>query len=365
LIRIALLAVAATALTLGLVTGASGGRDAKRAMSFQQVASGFSAPVDVTAAPGDPTTLYVVEQPGTIKIVKGGRVTGTFLDIRNRIKSGGEQGLLSVAFHPAYTTNHRFYVDYTDLNGDTRVVEFKSANGVGLPGSTRQLLLVDQPYENHNGGQLQFDKLGYLYVGMGDGGSGGDPENRAQNLKSRLGKLLRINPTRVGSAWQIVGYGLRNPWRYSFDRANGNLWIGDVGQSNWEEVDVRAAARVGKLANYGWSRYEGRAAYDPNKPYIHNGDAVFPQWIYSHADGCSITGGYVYRGTSVPAAQGRYVFGDYCSGTLWSFKVGSSGRASAPVTFGKIASLTSFGEDGNGELYAVGGDGVLYALRAA
>jgi Glucose/sorbosone dehydrogenases len=272
-------------------------------MSFQQVASGFSSPVAVTAAPGDPTTLYVVEQPGTIKIVKGGRVTGTFLDIRSRIKSGGEQGLLSVAFHPDYATNHRFYVDYTDLNGDTRVVEFKSANGVGLPGSARQLLFVDQPYENHNGGQLQFDKLGYLYVGMGDGGSGGDPENRAQNLKSRLGKLLRINPTRVGSAWQIVGYGLRNPWRYSFDRANGNLWIGDVGQNTWEEVDVRAAARVGKLANYGWSHYEGRAVYDPGKPYIHKGDAVSPQWVYSHADGCSITGGYVYRGASVPAAK--------------------------------------------------------------
>ncbi len=151
-----------------------------------------------------------------------------------------------------------------------------------MPGSARQLLFVHQPYENHNGGQLQFDKLGYLYVGMGDGGSGGDPENRAQNLKSRLGKLLRINPTRAGSAWQIVGYGLRNPWRFSFDRANGNLWIGDVGQDNWEEVDFRAAAKVGKLANYGWSRYEGRAVYDPNKPYIHKGDAVFPQWVYSH-----------------------------------------------------------------------------------
>ena len=362
--RVALIAVSVAALALVLLAGAAaGGRDAARGMSFQQVVSGFSSPVDVASAPGDPATLYVVEQPGTIKIVKGGQVTATFLDIRSRIKSGGEQGLLSVAFSPQYATNHRFYVDYTDLNGDTRVVEFKSANGVGLPGSARQLLFVDQPYENHNGGQLQFDKLGYLYVGMGDGGSGGDPENRAQNLKSRLGKLLRINPTRAGSAWQIVGYGLRNPWRFSFDRANGNLWIGDVGQGNWEEVDFRAAAKVGKIANYGWSRYEGRAAYDPNKTYIHKGDAVFPQWVYSHAEGCSITGGFVYRGSNVPAAVGRYMFGDYCSGTLWSFKVGASGRASAPTSFGKIASLTSFGEDGNGELYAVGGDGVLYALR--
>jgi glucose/arabinose dehydrogenase len=361
--RFALLAVGLLALALGVWAGAaSGSPDASRALSFQPVASGFSSPVYVTSAPGDAATLYVVEQQGDIKIVKAGKVTGTFLDIRGRIRSGGEQGLLSVAFHPSYAQNHRFYVDYTDTNGDTRVVEFRSANGVGLPGSARQLLFVKQPYPNHNGGQLQFDKSGYLYVGMGDGGSGGDPENRAQNLQSRLGKLLRINPTRVGSAWQIVGYGVRNPWRFSFDRANGDLWIGDVGQNQWEEVDYRAAARVGKLANYGWSRYEGRSTYDPGKPYLHKGDAVSPQWVYSHSDGCSVTGGYVYRGSSVPAAAGRYFFGDYCSGTVWSFKAGK-GRASAISTVGKIASLTSFGEDGNGELYAVGGDGTLYQLR--
>lgn len=362
--RLALLAVSATALALGLWAGAaSGARDTAHALSFQQVASGLASPVDVASAPGDPSTLYVVEQQGTIKIVKGGRVTGTFLDIRSRVRSGGEQGLLSVAFHPAYAQNHRFYVDYTDTNGDTRVVELTSANGVGQPGSERQLLFVHQPYANHNGGQLQFDKSGYLYVGMGDGGSGGDPENRAQNLKSRLGKLLRINPTRAGSAWQIVGFGLRNPWRFSFDRKTGDLWIGDVGQGTWEEVDYRAAARIGKLANYGWSRYEGRSTYDPGKPLVHKGDLVGPQWVYSHSDGCSITGGYVYRGSSIPAAQGRYFFGDYCSGTIWSFKAGK-GRASAPSALGKIANLSSFGEDANGELYAVSTDGTLFALRA-
>ena len=318
--RIAVAAVAA--LAIGLVAGsASGGRTAT--FTFAPVVSGLSSPVYVTSAPGDPTTLYVVEQPGTIKIVRNGAVAGTFLDIRSRIKSGGEQGLLSVAFSPQYATNHRFYVDYTDTRGDTRVVEFRSANGVGKPGTARQLLFVDQPYDNHNGGQLQFDRSGYLYVGMGDGGSGGDPENRAQNLQSRLGKLLRINPTRKGSAWQIVGFGLRNPWRFSFDRANGNLWIGDVGQGNWEEVDYRNAARVGKLANYGWSRYEGKAVYDSHKPLVHKGDLIFPQLVYSHADGCSITGGYVYRGSSVPAAQGRYFYGDYCSGTIWSFPAGN------------------------------------------
>jgi glucose/arabinose dehydrogenase len=362
--RFGVVAVALLALALGLwAGGASGSPNASRAPSFQQIASGFSSPTYVTSAPGDASTLYVVEQQGDIKTVKAGKVTGTFLDIRGRIKSGGEQGLLSVAFHPSYAQNHRFYVDYTDTNGDTRVVEFTSANGVGLPGSARQLLFVKQPYSNHNGGQLQFDESGYLYVGMGDGGSGGDPGNRAQSLQSRLGKLLRINPTRAGSAWRIIGYGVRNPWRFSFDRTTGDLWIGDVGQTMWEEVDYRPAARVGTLANYGWSHYEGRSTYDSSKPYLHKGDGVSPQWVYSHTDGCSITGGYVYRGSSVPAAAGRYFFGDYCSGTVWSFKAGR-GRASTPTVVGKIASLTSFGEDGNGELYAVSGDGMLYQLRS-
>ena len=223
-------------------------------------------------------------------------------------------------------------------------------------------MFVDQPYENHNGGQLQFDRKGYLYVGMGDGGSGGDPENRAQNLKSRLGKLLRINPTRTGSAWQIVGYGLRNPWRFSFDRTTGNLWIGDVGQDRWEEVDYRKAALVGALANYGWSRLEGKAVYDAGKPYVRKGGAVSPVLVYSHAAGCSITGGYVYRGSAVPSAQGRYFYGDYCSGTVWSFKAGN-GRLSAATVAGKIGNLSSFGEDGNGELYATSLDGSLYRLR--
>jgi glucose/arabinose dehydrogenase len=351
----------AAVLALGLGAGsASGGSAAKRA--FTPVVRGLSAPVYVTSAPGDPTTLYVVEQPGTIRIVRNGAVKGTFLDLRTRVKSGGEQGLLSVAFHPQYATNHRFYVDYTDIRGDTRVVELRSANGVGKPGTARLLLFVDQPYVNHNGGQLQFDRNGYLYVGMGDGGSGGDPGNRAQNLKSRLGKLLRINPTRKGSAWQIVGFGLRNPWRYSFDRANGNLWIGDVGQGNWEEVDYRRASRVGRLANYGWSRLEGSSVYDSQKPLVRKGDLISPVTVYSHSDGCSITGGYVYRGSAVAGAQGRYFYGDYCSGTVWSFPAGN-GKTGAARVEGKIGELSSFGEDGNGELYATSLDGTVYRLR--
>jgi glucose/arabinose dehydrogenase len=353
---------ASAAVLLGILVGHAegGGADGGRAaVSFQQIASGLNSPVFVTSAPGDAGTLYVVEQPGIVKIVKNGSVAGTFLDIRSRISSGGERGLLSLVFHPSYAQNHLFYVNYTDTNGDTRVVQFRSANGVGVPGSAKVLLFVKQPYPNHNGGQIEFDKQGYLYVGMGDGGSGGDPENRAQNLQSRLGKLLRRNPTRAGSAWQIVGYGLRNPWRFSFDRQTGDLWIGDVGQGSLEEIDFRARARIGRLANYGWSRYEGRSVYDPNKPLLKKGDLVFPVAQYSHSSGCSVTGGYVYRGSAVPAAKGRYFYGDYCSGILWSFA-----RGSAPTTLPqKIPNLSSFGEDANGELYAVSTDGALYQLR--
>jgi glucose/arabinose dehydrogenase len=357
-IPIAVAAVAA--LGLGLWAGGASG---SRAATLAPLVSGLSSPVYVTSAPGDATTLYVVEQPGTIKIVRNGAVTGTFLDIRSRVKSGGEQGLLSVAFHPQYRTNHRFYVDYTDTRGDTRVVEFRSANGVGRPGTARQLLFVDQPYDNHNGGQLEFDRKGYLYVGMGDGGSGGDPENRAQNLKSRLGKLLRINPTRAGSAWQIVGFGLRNPWRFSFDRLTGNLWIGDVGQNNWEEIDMRTAPSVGKLANYGWARFEGTSTYDSTKPFTSKGPLIRPLLVYPHSDGaCSVTGGYVYRGSAVPALNGRYVYGDFCSGTVWSFATGA-GQIPAPRVEGTIDQLSSFGEDGNGELYATSLGGTLYRLR--
>jgi glucose/arabinose dehydrogenase len=343
------IAVAAlVALAVGILAGSASGRS----HGFARYAGGFSAPVYVTSAPGDPSTLYVVEQGGTIKTVKGGRITGTFLDIRDRVKSGGEQGLLSVAFSPQYRTNHRFYVDYTDLNGNTRLVEYTRDKG-----HARQLLFIQDPYENHNGGQLQFDAKGYLYVGYGDGGSGGDPQNRSQNLQSRWGKLLRINPARTGSAWQMIGYGLRNPWRFSFDPRNGNLWIGDVGQNAVEEIDFRPAAKLGALANYGWPKYEGRSTYDGSRPFTTKGQLVWPVLTYTHqaVGGCSVTGGYV--------VGGRYYYGDYCSGAIWSFKAGTNGRASAPVQVGHVDQLTSFGVDGNGSLYAVSGGGSIYRWR--
>jgi glucose/arabinose dehydrogenase len=211
---------------------------------------------------------------------------------------------------------------------------------------------------------LQFDRHGLLYVGTGDGGSGGDPEDRAQNLGVRLGKLLRTDPLRKGG-WQVVGYGLRNPWRFSFDRKTGDLWLGDVGQDRREEVDFRPAARIGALANYGWNRYEGGSVYDASNPLSPAGELVSPEAVYSHDEGCSITGGYVHRGPAAPALRGRYLYGDYCSGRVWSFPVAPNGRAGkVRPEPPRLGGLTSFGEDGRGNLYATTSDGTLHALRS-
>jgi len=331
--------------------------------SFTEVVTGFDSPVYVTSAPGDPDTLYVVEQAGVIKTVQGGAVNGTFLDISSLVLSGGEQGLLSMSFSPNYPSNHLFYVSYTNLSGDSRVAAYSSANGVGVLSSARILLAVHQPYSNHNGGQLQFDKRGYLYFGFGDGGSAGDPQQHAQNMHSRLGKLLRSRTLTPDGRWKIVGLGLRNPWRFSFDATSNNLWIGDVGQNTWEEIDFRAASSLDALANYGWSRYEGYSLFAASHAYSHAGQKRRPVLVYKHVNGqCSITGGYVYRGSSVPAAQGRYFYGDYCTGAIWSFTVGTHGRASSPTASGSVPSLSSFGTDGHGELYAVSLDGTMYRL---
>jgi glucose/arabinose dehydrogenase len=331
--------------------------------SLRPYASGLGALTAIASTPAEPNRLYAVEQVGRIRYLVNGRVRGTFIDLRDRVISGGEQGLLSIAFHPDYRHNHRFYVNYTDKSGHTRVVEFRSRNGRGLKSTARQLLFVRQPYANHNGGELEFDRNGLLYVGMGDGGSAGDPGNRAQNPRQRLGKLLRINPLRRGAQWQIVGLGLRNPWRFSFDRANGDLYIGDVGQGNWEEIDYRAAGAIGTLANYGWKTFEGRARY--SNTALGPGQLVSPVYVYGHADSnCSVTGGYVYRGREVSAAVGRYFFGDYCSGEVWSLRVENGSATDVRREPFRVASLTSFGEDAAGELYLATGSGRIYKLGA-
>jgi glucose/arabinose dehydrogenase len=332
-------------------------------LSVRPFARGLSALTAIASTPAEPRRLYAVEQVGRIRYFVNGKLGGTFLDLRDRVVSGGEQGLLSIAFHPGYARNHRFYVNYTDKSGNTRVVEFRSRNGRGIKSTARQLLFVRQPYANHNGGDLQFDSSGLLYVGMGDGGSAGDPGNRAQNMNERLGKLLRIDPTRKGARWQIVGLGLRNPWRFSFDRATGDLYIGDVGQGEWEEIDYRARGDISSLANYGWRAFEGRARY--SNTALGPGQLVAPLYVYSHSEGgCSVTGGYVYRGRAVQSATGRYFFGDYCSGIVWSLRVQDGRAVETRREPFRVSSLTSFGEDVAGELYFATGNGRIFKLAA-
>jgi glucose/arabinose dehydrogenase len=360
-------AVAVAAAVVCGCAGAANDRDATPAagergsLSVVPVARGLDEPVHVSAPRSEPGRLYVVEQGGRIRIVENGRVRSTpFLDIRERVQSGGEQGLLSIAFHPRYATNHRYYVQYTDRNGDQRVVEYRS-NGLRTnPATERRLVLFDDPYGNHNGGQLAFGPDGKLYIGMGDGGAGGDPENRAQNLRDLHGKLLTINVDRRGARPQISALGLRNPWRFSFDRANGDLYIGDVGQGSWEEIDYRPRRHPG-LENYGWSRFEGRARYSDRA--ISRGRYVPPIAVYELArPHCAVTGGFVYRGTRVAAARGRYFYGDYCSGDVWSLRVVRGRATSLRREAFDVDSLTSFGEDARGELYAVSHGGVVYRL---
>jgi glucose/arabinose dehydrogenase len=352
------------AVVAAVLPGAAGGGREQTQLRMRVIATGLESPVYVGAPRSEPDRLYVVERPGVIRVLVNGKLRSEpFLDIRSRVgDDDSEQGLLSVAFHPNYGTNHRFFVDYTDNRGDTRVVEFRSNGTVGLPSTARQILFVNQPYSNHNGGQLQFGPDGNLYVGMGDGGSGGDPQNHAQNLSSRLGKLLRLNVNRAGARWQIAGYGLRNPWRFSWDRAARDLYIGDVGEGDWEEVDLRTPAQQRGLNNYGWRVWEGRARYTVGQKVNPRGRLVFPIAVYSHDAGCSITGGYVYRGKAVPSARGRYFYGDYCNGTIWSLRtVKGKLRGLRREPF-RVPNLSSFGEDPAGELYAVGLGGGLYKL---
>ena len=332
---------------------------------LRQIVSGLDAPTYVTSAPGQRGLLYVTEQPGVVRVVVNGRLRAQpFIDIHNMVKSGGEQGLLSIAFHPRYATNHRFYLYFNDTTGDVRVFEFRSNGTVGLPASGRSILRVaHREFDNHDGGQLQFGPDGLLYAGTGDGGSGGDPHNHSQNLGSQLGKLLRLNVNKAGARWKIVGYGLRNPWRFSWDRATRDLYIGDVGQDAWEEVDVRTPRQQRSLNNYGWRVWEGRARYESGQRTNSVGRLVFPIVTYSHEGGrCSVTGGYVYRGKGVPAARGRYFYGDYCTGEIWSLRAVHGKLLSKRKERIKVGSISSFGQDATGELYATSLNGQVYKL---
>jgi glucose/arabinose dehydrogenase len=337
----------------------------------------FDTPVYFTQPDGD-DHLYVVEQPGRIVQTSpsGGDPT-TFLDLSGEVTSGGEQGLLSMAFAPDYEESRLFYVDYTDTEGDTQVVEYRAPDGdVADPGSARQVLEVDQPFTNHNGGQLQFGPGGLLYIGLGDGGSEDDPQRNGQDLSTPLAKILRIDPRPEGgkpygipadnpfvdqgdARPETYAYGLRNPWRFSLDRRTGDLWIGDVGQNEFEEVDGLTPGDAAG-ANFGWSAYEGDSRFNDDQSAPH---AVAPVLTYSHDDGCSVTGGYVIRDRALPSLYGRYLYGDFCQGDLRSFTARPGAPARDDRSLGlQVPSLSSFGEDADGHIYATSLDGGVYQI---
>jgi glucose/arabinose dehydrogenase len=405
-VRGALASLAAAVLMAGLVPGAvaapapdpaappmtmTPAAPSAASVKLTAVATGLSSPVFVTS-PNDGThRLFIVQKTGSIRVLQNGSLqSGSFLNITSAVSRGSEQGLLGLAFHPSFKTNRKYYVDYTDLNGNTVIREYKaSATSPNRTqaGSGRTILRITQPYANHNGGMLAFGPDGYLYIGMGDGGSGGDPGNRAQSLSSLLGKILRIdingtsgtrqyripstNPyvgrTGLDEIWQR---GLRNPWRFSFDRATGNLWIGDVGQDRFEEVDraLRTSTGAGRGANWGWRVMEGFHCYNPATGCSTSGKRL-PLLEYSHSTNsrCAITGGYVYRGTSIPALAGWYVFGDYCSGEVLAVSNIAASRPTPVTLFGTGSGrmVSSFGQDWAGELYVVDLGGTVYRIDPA
>jgi glucose/arabinose dehydrogenase len=337
------------------------------AYQWQMIASGLQRPVDLQ--PDGSGRLFVIEKAGRIRIIENGQLLNEpFLDITDRVGSrGNEQGLLGLAFHPQYGENGWFYVNYTDGSGDTVLARFQASNDADRsdPGSEIRLLGVDQPYPNHNGGALAFGPDGYLYAGLGDGGAAGDPQGNAQSLDTLLGKILRLDVD-SGEPYAIPGdnpfgdeiwaYGLRNPWRLSFDSATGDLYIGDVGQGEWEEIDFLAAGSAGG-ANFGWDHREGAHDYEGGGP----AGMIDPVAEYSHPEGgCSVTGGYVYRG-AMPEWNGIYLYGDYCSGIIWGLFRSVAGWQEQQL-FNMDVTITSFGQDENGEVYLVSDSGSIHRL---
>lgn len=360
---------------------------ASAAVTLDQLASGLDPLTQVTSAGDGSGRLFLVERRGTVRVFKDGSVqAGFFLDMRSMVQAGGERGLLAVAFHPKFASNGLLFVFFTRKDGDVVLGRWRAdeSRTAGLAGSYTPLLRVEHSSaSNHNGGGMAFNPMnGLLYAAVGDGGGSGDPENDAQNIvRNRLGKVLRINVDGTGAGPygtysipssnpyvgrtgrdEIWSYGFRNPWRLSFDRANGNLFIGDVGQSKWEEVDRESYGRA-PGRNYGWRVMEGRHCY--NATTCKKSGKTLPITEYSHASGrCSITGGYVYRGPTQTALVGRYVYGDFCTGRIWAIPaLGGNGDQVLQAVTGER--ITSFGESDDGELYAVTIDGKLFRVLAS
>lgn len=334
---------------------------------WQLFASGFDRPVDVQVANDASGRVFIIEKYGAIRIFQSGQLLDEpFLNIDDRVNdSSNEMGLLGLAFHPDYEQNGFFYVNYTGEGGHTRISRFQAEGNVADPASEKVLLFIEQPYPNHNGGALAFGPDGYLYAAMGDGGLAGDPQKNGQNTKTLLGKLLRIDvnngdpysiPSDNPFGNEVWAYGIRNPWRMSFDSATGDLWFGDVGQGVWEEIDYLSAGSPGG-ANFGWSILEGNAEYDGSaQPGM-----IPPAIEYDHSEGgCSVTGGYVYRGL-MSEWQGIYIYGDYCSGFVWAALPSADGFQSQLIMRSGLT-ITSFGQDELGEVYLASDNGNVYKL---
>jgi glucose/arabinose dehydrogenase len=339
------------------------------AITLSTVVTGLSSPVGMESAHDGTGRFFVVQQGGTIRIVQNGAISATpFLDITSLVESGGEKGLLGLAFHPNFSTNRKFYVDYTHRTGtqlQTFIVEYLVSAGnpnLADTSTARILLTINQPFDNHKGGQLVFGADGFLYIGMGDGGSGGDPQGNAQNTNALLGKILRIdvNTTSAGKPYdipagnpfaagggapEVYAYGLRNPWRISFDTATSRLFVGDVGQDAFEEVDI---VEIGK--NYGWNVMEGTHCY--NASTCSSAGLTPPIVDYAHSEGESVTGGFLYRGTAIPGMVGRYIFGDFISGKIWILtESGATWNRTLALSTGR--GISSFARDDNGEIYVI------------
>lgn len=327
----------------------------------ERIVTGLDRPTFVGAAPGDPGALWVLEQQGRVLRVEGEQ-RSVALDIAEEVTVGAEAGLLGIAFHPSFATNRRLFLHWTDRQGDTRVVEFVAeADGRTIRRRpVRELLFVEQPEENHNGGQLAFGPDGRMYLGLGDGGGAFDPRRTAQNPRRYLGKVLAVDVDAAMAHWEIILSGLRNPWRFSFDPALGEIWVADVGQDEFEEVNRVRLEYDEPPKNLGWSTYEGNKKIRDRK-LDPTGELVHPVVTYTHDDGCAVIGGFVYGGANLPQLVRRYVFGDFCSGTLWSVRGTPIGGATdLRRETVKVPQLAHIGQDGDGEIVFASAAGFIY-----